>query len=52
MTQKLPETNGMMQMSQAILLEVLHMLVEEKIVSEEAAVKQYNSALSKNGSWK
>lgn len=49
---KLPEATGMMITAQGIFLEVLHLLVAEGIVSEAAAVKSYEAALKKYGSWR
>lgn len=38
---KLPEVENGMRLDRALFLELLHILVEEKILTEEKAVKRY-----------
>lgn len=48
---KLPEMIGHMPIVQGIFIEVLRLLVEEGIVSEEAAVRKYNEQLAVRNGW-
>lgn len=50
--EKLPEAVGWMVVGQAIYLELLHLLVDSGVVTEEQAVKQYEANLKKYNRWK
>lgn len=48
---KLPEPKGDMEISQALFLEMCHMLIEAGTITEAIAIKRYEKNLKRFGSW-
>jgi hypothetical protein len=49
--EKLPEPRGTMIPAQGIFLELLHLLVDSRIVTEKQAINHYEAALRKYTAW-
>lgn len=51
MMKKLPQTNPMMTIAEGIFIEVMHMLVEQAIVTEKQASARYEMAKKRYKGW-